>query len=199
MKNDGLIIIVSSPSGGGKGSILKEYFKLNQDARYSVSCTTRAPRPGEIDGINYYFIDKDTFIHNIKNGEMIEYTEYVGNYYGTPKKPVFDLLDQGKDVVLEIEINGAENIKKIIPESVSIFILPPSMEILEKRLRKRGTESEDIIHSRLETAKKEIKCASQFDYVIVNDELEKAVKDFDTIIRAEKMRAKRNIELIERI
>ncbi len=183
----GLLIVVSSPSGGGKGTILGEYFKCcGHDVKYSVSATTRAPREGEIDGEHYHFITKKEFVEMIDAGEMLEYAEYCDNYYGTPKAPVHKALDKGTDVLLEIEVKGGAQIKALEPECVSIFITPPSLEVLEKRLRGRQTETEDKIKLRLETAKEEMECAKDYDHVIVNDILEKAVEDFIRVIEKER-------------
>lgn len=199
MNSKGLVIVVSAPSGGGKGTILKELFARNNNLRYSVSATTRSPRPGEKDGEQYYFIDRDKFKAMIDDKEMLEYAEYCDNFYGTPRKPIEELTSLGFDVVLEIEVQGGMQIKKLLPDCVSIFIVPPSMEVLEKRLRGRGTENDETIRKRLETAGKELGYIEQYDYIVVNGELEKAVEDTDTIIRAEKMKTIRNKELIERI
>ena len=151
-KERGLLLVISAPSGGGKGTVLKELFAQDENLRLSVSATTRAPRPGEVHGEQYYFTTKEDFEKKIGAGEMLEYAQYVGNYYGTPKAPVEAWLTEGRDVVLEIEVQGGAQIKKLCPDCVSIFILPPSMEVLEKRLRGRGTENEVTIRMRLETA-----------------------------------------------
>ena len=153
MKKRGLLVVVSSPSGGGKGTILKELFRRNENLKMSVSATTRAPRPGEEHGVHYYFITKDEFKTNIENHAMLEYAEYCDNFYGTPKAPVEKWLEEGHDVVLEIEVQGGRQIKKVAPDCVSLFILPPSLKVLEKRLRGRGTETEEVIEKRLAAAK----------------------------------------------
>lgn len=158
-KERGLLLVISAPSGGGKGTVLKELFAQDENLRLSVSATTRAPRPGEVHGEQYYFTTKEDFEKKIGAGEMLEYAQYVGNYYGTPKAPVEAWLTEGRDVVLEIEVQGGAQIKKLCPDCVSIFILPPSMEVLEKRLRGRGTEADKVVQSRLEAAKREIPCA----------------------------------------
>ena len=141
MKKRGLLVVVSSPSGGGKGTILKELFRRNENLKMSVSATTRAPRPGEEHGVHYYFITKDEFKTNIENHAMLEYAEYCDNFYGTPKAPVEKWLEEGHDVVLEIEVQGGRQIKKVAPDCVSLFILPPSLKVLEKRLRGRNRRS----------------------------------------------------------
>ncbi len=193
--SEGLVIVVSAPSGGGKGTILKELFKRNSNIKFSVSATTRNPRPGEIDGENYYFIDKNHFEELISEGKMLEHAEYCGNYYGTPKEPIEKAVKDGFDIVLEIEVQGGAQIKKKIPDCVSVFITPPSMEILEKRLRNRGTETDEVIKNRLNTALVEIPHAEDYDYIVVNDELEKAVDELESIIKAEKLKYTRNKDL----
>ncbi len=197
--NKGIPIVISAPSGCGKDTILEQLFKINDNLAYSVSATTRAMREGEIDGVSYHFHTRESFKSMIKNNEVLEYTEYCGNYYGTPKKAVQDMLNEGKDVILKIEVEGAMNIKKIFPECVLIFILPPSFAELDRRLRKRGTETEETIAARIAQAKNELEFADKFDYLIVNGELEKAVTDVNTVILSEKMAAKRNSQLLEQI
>lgn len=195
--NKGLLIVVLSPSGGGKGTILKEILSTGKKIRFSVSATTRAPRPGEIDGEHYYFIDKDRFEKMIESGEMLEYAEYCGNYYGTPKAPVEEWREEGYDVVLEIEVQGGAQVKRLAPDAVSVFIMPPSFEVLENRLRRRGTENEDTIAGRMKTAYNEIDYASQCDYIVVNDCLEDAVEDMKAILRAERCRLENMKTFIE--
>lgn len=188
----GLVIVISAPSGGGKGSILEKLFERDENLTLSVSATTRAPRPGEKNGVQYYFVNKEEFKNMLENGEILEHAEFCDNFYGTPKAPVVELTEKGRDVVLEIEVKGGAQIKKLIPDCVSIFITPVSLEVLEKRLRKRGTETEDAILKRLATAKVELKEAHKYDYIVVNDKLEDAVKDVQSIIKAEKLRYLRN-------
>lgn len=195
----GLLIVVSSPSGGGKGTILKALFERNSNLKMSVSATTRAPRPGEQNGVHYYFISKDEFRQNIESGSMLEYAEYCENFYGTPKAPVEAWLNAGYDVVLEIEVQGGRQIKAAAPDCVSLFILPPSLEILEQRLRGRGTESEEIVSKRLAAAEDEIRCVKDYDYVIVNDTINQAVLEIESIIAAEKLRVSRENNIVERI
>ena len=197
--NKGLLFVVSAPAGCGKDTILEQLFKKTDTVGYSVSATTRAPREGEVDGLHYHFRTRDEFERMIKGGEVLEYTEYCGNYYGTPRKGVEDLLAEGKDVILKIEVEGAMNIKRIFPECCLVFILPPSLAELERRLRKRGTETEDKIILRTKQAKSELEFAKNYDYYIVNGELEKAVDDLLAVIRAEKLRAARNAELLRSI
>lgn len=193
--NKGLVIVVSAPSGGGKGTILKELFKRNTNMKFSVSATTRNPRPGEVDGQSYYFTDKKHFEELIAEGKMLEHAEYCGNYYGTPKEPIEKAVAEGYDIVLEIEVQGGAQIKKKIPDCVSVFITPPSMKVLERRLRNRGTETDEVIKNRLNTALQEIPRAKDYDYIVVNDELEKAVDEIEAIIKAEKLRYERNKNL----
>lgn len=195
----GILVVVSAPAGCGKDTILEQALKLNGNLFYSVSATSRAMRPGETDGVSYHFRTREQFEDMIKNGELLEYTEYCGNYYGTPKKAVEDMLEAGKDVILKIEIEGAANVKKMFPECVMIFILPPSIAELSRRLHKRGTETEEVIALRLETAKKELEFAKNYDYFVVNDALEDAVSDFLTVVRAEKLKAANNPGIIEKI
>lgn len=164
----GKLIIISGSAGSGKSTVLKELFKLS-DYKYSISATTRAPRDGEIDGTDYYFITEEDFLTKISNGEMLEYVEYSGNYYGTLKEPVEKMLSDGYNVILEIEVVGALNIKEKYPEALMIFLTPPNYFELEKRLRGRGTESEESINKRLDRAKKEVECINKYDYLILNE------------------------------
>lgn len=194
----GLLIVVSAPSGCGKGTILAEVLK-NDNFYYSVSATTRSPREGEQDGVNYHFLTREGFEELIENDGVLEYASYCGNYYGTPRKAVYDKLEEGKDVILEIEVQGAMKIKERCPEAVFVFILPPSVETLRHRLGKRGTETADVIQKRVNEAAGEISKAFDYDYVIVNDDLDEAVKDFLNVVRAEKMTVKRSGELINKI
>lgn len=195
----GLLIVVSSPSGGGKGTILKELFQRNDNLRMSVSATTRAPRPGEQDGVHYFFISKEQFESNIEHNQMLEYASYCGNYYGTPKAPVEAWLNEGHDVVLEIEVQGGRQIKAAAPDCVSLFILPPSLTVLEKRLRGRGTETEEVIEKRLSAAREEIRCVRDYDYAVINDTVEQAVSDIEAILAAEKLRVSRKNDIAERV
>ncbi len=175
------LFVVSAPSGCGKGTILSEVFK-DRDVYYSVSCTTRKPREGEKDGVNYYFVDNEKFDKMISENGFLEYAKFVNNSYGTPAKPVTDSLNAGRDVVLEIETQGAFQVKKAMPEAVLIFILPPSVKEIRRRLNKRGTENAEIIEKRTAEALGEIAKAYNYDYVIMNDALEDAVEDFKTVM-----------------
>lgn len=185
MNKNGLLIVVSAPSGCGKDTIISKVMdKLDGNGALSVSMTTRDMRPGEVEGVNYFFVSVDEFKNHIANGDMLEYTNYGSNFYGTPVKPVKDKLNEGKIVFLIIEVEGGENVKKLFPEAKKIFIVPPSMEVLENRLRSRGTDSEEAILKRLEIAKTELERAEEYDYIIENDNLEDAVCDVMSIIRA---------------
>lgn len=185
----GTLFIVSGPSGCGKGTVLAEILKQD-NVYYSVSATTRAPRPGEVNGVNYHFLSKDEFEKLIENGGMLEYANYCGNYYGTPKKPVEDMLAEGKNVILEIEVQGALKVMEKCPEAVSVFILPPSLKELRRRLHKRGTETEEVIEKRIGEAAGEIRKAVNYDYVMINGELEIAVSDLLSIINSQKLKKK---------
>lgn len=185
MNNQGLLIVVSAPSGCGKDTVISEVIKqLGDDAMLSVSMTTRDIRPGETDGVNYHYVTVDEFNEHIRNNDMLEYTNYGSNYYGTPIKPVKDKLSEGKIVFLIIEVEGGENVKRIFPEAKKIFIVPPSMAELEKRLRNRGTDSEQAILNRMKIAETELSRASEYDYIVENSVLEDAVSDVMAIIRA---------------
>lgn len=179
----GKLIILSGPSGVGKGTIRQILFdKQRIELAYSISMTTRKPRPGEKEGVDYYFVEKETFENMIENDEFLEYASFVDNYYGTPRKEVERLLDQGKNVLLEIEVQGALQVIKKMPEALSIFILPPSMAELEKRIRGRQTELEEVINKRLEKAKTELSYQEYYKYKVVNDSLEQAVLKIEEII-----------------
>lgn len=195
----GLLLVVSAPSGGGKGTILQELFKQDGNLRLSVSATTRQPRPGEENGKHYFFLSREEFEEMIEKGDMLEHAQYIGNYYGTPKGPLEAWREQGHDVVLEIDVQGGAQVKKKVPDCVSVFILPPSMEVLEKRLRGRGTEEDQVVRRRLESARQEIPQALDYDYIVYNDRLEEAVSDLQAIIRAEKRRTERNRDCTERV
>lgn len=189
MNNEGLLLVVSAPSGCGKDTIIAKVLeKLENEAFLSVSMTTRDMRPGEEEGVNYYYVSVDEFKNNIENGNMLEYAMYGSNYYGTPVKPVKKLLSEGKIVILIIEVEGGGNVRKIFPDAVKIFIVPPSMEVLESRLRGRNTDSEEEIIKRLDIARNEIERAVEYDYVVENDILDDAVSDVLTIIKAERLK-----------
>ncbi|MDO4734348.1 MAG: guanylate kinase [Lachnospiraceae bacterium] len=178
----GVLLIVSGLSGAGKGTICKRIMEKYPDYELSISATTRGPRPGEVDGREYFFITKEEFEERIRNGQLLEYAKYVDNYYGTPKDWVLAQMEQGKNVILEIELQGAFQVRDQIPEAVLIFIMPPDMEELERRLRGRGSETEEQIKKRLLRAMEEIEYVDQYDYVIVNEEVEKSVEMLHTIV-----------------
>ena len=182
----GSLIVLSGPSGSGKGTILSKLLQEDKNTFLSVSATTRMARPGEVDGVNYHFLSKAQFEELIQSGGMLEYACYCDNYYGTPKKAVYDQIEKGNNVILEIEVQGAMQIKKACPDAVLVFVVPPSIEVLEQRLRGRGTEDEDTVLKRMETALQEIGKAPEYDFVIVNDDLNEAVADLKDVIKASK-------------
>ncbi|MDO5695267.1 MAG: guanylate kinase [Eubacteriales bacterium] len=200
MNDKGLLLIISGFSGAGKGTIINGLINKYRD-RYtlSISATTRGPREGEVEGISYFFKTKDEFTTMIENDELIEYANYVDNYYGTPKKYVDESLESGKNVILEIEIQGALQVKEMYPQAVSIFIMPPSAQILIKRLLERGTEDLQTIKKRMTRAQKEGMRAKYYDYLIINDDLQQSIDSVDRIIRCEHMKCKRNFDLIDSI
>jgi guanylate kinase len=190
MHEKGVLIVLSGPSGAGKGTICKSLLNKG-DYWLSVSATTRAPRVGEVEGKNYYFTEKEDFKKKIEQGDFLEYAEVYGNYYGTPKSKVLEALDAGKNVILEIDIQGALRVKDVYPGGVFIFILPPSMEELKQRIIKRGSETEESFVTRFKSAYQEINYVSKYNYAVVNDTVEEAVKKIESIITAEKCRVDR--------
>ena len=196
MQQSGILFVLSGPSGAGKGTICQELLRQIPNLQYSVSATTRKPRLGETNGINYWFKEKDEFEEMIKNDLLLEYAEVYGNYYGTPKEQVLKVLKSGKNVVLEIDPQGAMQVKAKFPEGVFIYILPPSLDELAARITKRGTDSKDSIKKRLAAATEEIQDALKYDYVVVNDKVETAVDSIATIISAEKFNSKRRKKII---
>ncbi len=179
----GKLYIISGPSGCGKSTVLREVFRHRRNIFFSVSATTRGPREGEVDGKDYYFVTREEFERMIGADELLEHAQYVSNYYGTPRKPVEAMLSEGNDVVLDIEVQGAGQVKTKMPEAVSLFILPPSLEELERRLRGRGTETEEKIRSRLSQAEREIAKSGSYDYRVVNDDVERAAGEIVQIMR----------------
>lgn len=196
----GMLIVLSGPSGVGKGTVRKELVK-NAKVKfdYSVSMTTRNMRPGEVDGVDYYFASKDDFENEIKNGGMLEYAKYVDNYYGTPLKYVQEKLDRGIDVLLEIEVKGAMQVRDKMPDGVFIFLTPPDLASLRERISHRGTEDEETINKRIATAKEEIELMSHYDYAVVNDEIEVAASKIEDIIRIEHLRVARVFESYKKV
>ena len=194
MSDRGLLIVFSGPSGVGKGTVRQEIFSTpDHKFEYSVSMTTRAQRPGEVDGKDYFFRSREEFEELIRNGQMLEYAEYVGNYYGTPLAYVNETLDKGIDVFLEIEVQGALQVKKKVPDAVFIFLTPPDLNELQERLVGRGTDSEEVIAKRIERAREEIALMSEYDYAIVNDEVPLAAERVKRVIEAEHFRVDRVI------
>lgn len=192
----GLLVIFSGPSGSGKGTIMKSLLASRDDTVLSVSMTTRAPRPGEIDGYHYHFVTREEFMKTIEEDGFLEYAEYNGNFYGTPEAPIRRLLDEGKNVMLEIEVQGAEKVMDHRSDVVSIFITTPSYAELERRLRGRGTESEEVIQGRMRTSQYELSRSFRYQYIVLNDEVESAVERISTIIDAEHMRYSRMENII---
>ncbi|MBQ8340130.1 MAG: guanylate kinase [Clostridia bacterium] len=192
-RNRGLLVVVSGPAGSGKGTVLTELMR-DGGYRYSVSATTRAPRPGEVDGVNYHFLTREAFEARIAAGEMLEYTEYCGNYYGTPKREAEEVLQSGCNLLLEIEVDGAANVKRKYPDAVLIMLLPPSFAVQEQRLRGRGTETEEKILARLAQTREELPHVVEYDYVIYNHDgrVDEAVADIRAIVRAERAALCRN-------
>jgi len=196
-KPQGLLLVVSGPSGAGKGTICSLLRKELPELSYSVSVTTRQPREGEVDGRDYFFKTVDQVKDMIFRGELLEYAQVYGNYYGTPKPYVKSLLDEGKDVLLEIDIQGALQVKKVFPDGVFVFVIPPSLEELRARIYKRGTDTDDVIEKRLKAATGELGYASKYDYIIVNDVAETAAKRVMTLLEAERYRAGRTYFLVD--
>ncbi|HIU64041.1 MAG TPA: guanylate kinase [Candidatus Avacidaminococcus intestinavium] len=195
----GILLVLSGPSGAGKGTICDMLLARRNDLSYSVSVTTRAPRKGEVDGENYFFVSEDTFQQMIESGGLLEHAEIYGNFYGTPRSYVLDILNSGKNVVLEIDPQGAMQIKENFPDAVFVYIVPPSLNELSKRIYKRGTDSEEVIRRRLSEATTELAYASKYDYIIINDEVERATEKVANILEAEKTRAVRTYFIVDEI
>ena len=192
----GNLFIVTGPSGAGKGTVLGRLLPTMEQLQYSVSATTRAPREGEEDGVNYYFLNRNDFLNMVDRGEILEYAEYVGNFYGTPAGPVDECLEKGVDVILEIEVQVALTVKSKRPEAKLVFIIPPTFADLELRLRSRGSESDEVIAKRLEKAKEEYSMANHYDYIVCNGEVEQAVEELRSIIKAARCTVDRRINLL---
>lgn len=195
-RSKGTLIVISAPSGAGKGTVISKLLEKENNLWLSVSATSRAHRTNDKEGVTYYFYSKEEFENKIKEGYFLEYAEYVGNYYGTPKKFIEEKLNKGIDVILEIEIQGAMQIKKLIPEALFIFIMPPTLEELKRRLVGRNTDSKEKIIERFKIAYKEINEVSKYNYVVVNDEVDNAVSKIQAIIKAEKCRVDRIEEVL---
>lgn len=199
MEKTGVLIVVSGFSGAGKGTLMKRLLERYDNYALSISMTTRGPRPGEENGKHYFFVDKNIFEEKIKNDGLLEYADYCGNYYGTPRAYVEECLGSGRDVILEIEIQGALKIKKKFPDAVLVFVTPPNAEELKRRLTGRGTETEEVIQKRLSRAVEEAEGIESYDYIVVNDELDKCVEDIHAIVTASHCRAAKSILRIEKI
>lgn len=184
----GKLIVISGPSGAGKSTVIKRLTDANPNIVFSVSATTRAPRAGETDGVSYFFVDHSRFEEMIEKGELLEYAKYVDNFYGTPREPVYNSLIQGKDVLFDIEVQGAMQIKRTCPTAILIFMVPSSFSEIEKRLRGRGTDSDEVIRHRLETARNEYRYAPDYNYLVLNDDPAKAVEEIEAILKAERCR-----------
>jgi len=199
MGEQGILIVVSGPSGAGKGSLCNILLNSVENISMSISATTRPPRAQEVDGVDYFFMDEKEFKDKIKNNEFLEWAKIYNNYYATPKDFVNKQINNGKDVILEIDIQGAAQVKKNCPSGVFIFILPPNIEELRKRIIKRGSETQSSIDLRMKSAKEEIEESSSYDYVILNDDLEKAALKLKSIILAERCKVSRNQKLLQMI
>ena len=191
MNKKGLLLVVSGPSGAGKGTICKAFLEKNKNVKLSISATTRSPREGEVDGVNYFFVTKEKFKGMIDNGELLEHAQIYDNFYGTPKAAILENLEQGYDVLLEIEMQGARQIKEVYPEGVFIFILPPSLDELKSRIVGRGTETEEQINKRFGSAFEEICQIENYDYFIVNKDIDQSAKELSDMISAEKNKVHR--------
>lgn len=186
--NRGTFIVFSGPSGVGKGTILNKIIGRRKNLKVSVSYTTRKPRIGEIDGINYHFVSEDEFLKIVKDGDMLEYAKYCGNYYGTPRKSVEEEIENGNNVILEIEVQGGEQILKKYPESVGIFVIPPSLNELRNRLTLRALDNEEVISKRIDEAKREIEFSKFYDYIVINEDVEKCASNILKIVDSQNMR-----------
>ena len=200
MTKRGLLIVLSGPSGVGKGTVRAAIFsKGEQKFVYSISATTRQPRTGETDGVDYFFKTREEFEQMIQNKQLLEYAEYVGNYYGTPLEYVENTLETGKDVFLEIDVQGAIQVRELMPEGVFIFLTPPDLNELESRIVNRGTDSDEVIAKRMKTAREELELMKYYDYSVVNDTVDNAVQKIEAIIQTEHLRIIRNLDTIEEL
>ncbi len=195
----GGVFVVSGPSGSGKDTVLKGLFAENPDILFSISSITRAMRPGEREGEKYNFISREHFEEMIKNDLLLEHNVFVGNYYGTPRIPVEKAVSEGRDIIIEVDVNGAAQIRKKLPEAVTVFIMPPSFEELKRRLVGRGTESEELIEKRLRSALDEIKRAEEYDYIIVNDDAAAASQSLMSVIKACRLKTERQKNIINEV
>lgn len=199
LRDNGLLVVLSAPAGCGKDTVLAELKKADENIKQSISMTTRAPREGENDGVDYYFTSVADFENKIIENGFLEYVKYGVNYYGTPKKAIEDMVDSGKTVILKIEVEGAGNVRKIYPDAISIFIMPPSFSELSKRLKNRGTETEEDISRRLKIAESEMERAKEYNYIVINDDLSVCVDDVLSIIKAERLKYSNMKNIVEQI
>ncbi len=197
--NKGRLIIVSGPSGSGKDTILKKVFARLPDIKFSISSITRPMREGEVEGEKYNFVSREYFEDMIKNGMLLEYNNYIGNYYGTPRGPIDEVIKNGGEIIIQVDVNGAANIKKLVDSALSVFIMPPSVAVLRERLTSRGTDSDEVVNKRMQAALEEIACAKNYDYVVVNDDLQQAVEDFITIIKSDRLATNRQKHIIDEV
>ena len=195
----GVLLIVSGPSGAGNGTVCSEYMKRRPETFLSISATSRSPRPGDEDGVTYFFKTREQFEKMIEDDGFLEYAEFCGNYYGTPKEPAITAIKNGRDVILEIEVQGAYKVKEKCPDAILVFVLPPSPDVLRQRLTGRGTESPDVIEKRIGEAHREILRGANYDYIIVNDKLDLAADKLEIIADAEKIRVCRNKEYLQNV
>ena len=193
----GMLVVLSGPSGSGKGTVLEQFLK-DEDFSVSISATSRNPRPGDKEGVTYFFKTRDEFEKMIANDEFFEYAQFNGNYYGTPKEYVLNQINNGKNIILEIEVQGAMQVKAAVPDAVLIFMTTPNINVLRERLEGRQTESQDVIEQRLETALSEVEDVDSYDYLIINDKLEKTVSDLKDAVNSAKNKTKKNIEFIKK-
>ena len=197
--NKGRVYIISGPSGSGKDTVLKKIFEKCPQVAFSISSITRPMREGEVEGEKYNFVTREHFEEMIANDQLLEHNVFVGNYYGTPKAPVVDCVESGRDMIIEVDVNGAEQIRRKMPNAVSIFIMPPSLEVLKTRLKGRGTDSEDVIAKRLDEALDEIERAVEYDYIVVNDCLDTAVDNIVEIMSVDRFKTDRNLNIINKV
>lgn len=199
MKTRGNLIVLSGFAGVGKGTVLKSLFETHEGYAYSVSATTRAPRPGEVNGVHYFFVSKKRFEEMIEEDELLEYASYVGNYYGTPRSYVEEKLEDGFDVILEIEVEGALNVRKKVPDAILIYMLPPGARVLQERLKGRGTETDEVIARRMKRAGEEAQRVSEYDYIIVNYDVDDCADQLDALIRSQRLRVRSNLPFITKL
>ncbi len=197
--NKGGIFIISGPSGSGKDTLLVELFKKRPEIKFSISSITRPMREGEVEGEKYNFISREKFEDMIENDMLLEHNVYVGNYYGTPKQPIVDAAQNGYDIIIEVDVNGAKQIREKLPEAVSIFIMPPSYEELRRRLSGRGTETEELINQRMQSSLSEIARAVEYDYIVVNDDISTAVEDIISVITNSRLILNRQKHIIDEV